>query len=75
MQENKTAQIAVLAGDYIGPEMMAAGLKVLQAVSKEGRFEYKIHEEPFGGRQSIKRVIRYHNKRLKRANKAMVPCQ
>lgn len=29
MQENKTAQIAVLAGDYIGPEIMAAGLKVL----------------------------------------------
>lgn len=49
MQENKTAQIAVLAGDYIGPEIMAAGLKVLQAVSEEGRFEYKIHEEPFGG--------------------------
>lgn len=48
-EEKKTAQIAVLAGDYIGPEIMAAGLKVLAAVSADGRFDYEIHEEPFGG--------------------------
>ncbi|HBF75141.1 MAG TPA: hypothetical protein DDW71_07770, partial [Lactobacillus sp.] len=29
-----TANITVLAGDYIGPEIMAAGLKVLAAVSE-----------------------------------------
>ncbi|KRM13012.1 3-isopropylmalate dehydrogenase [Paucilactobacillus suebicus] len=49
MQKNQTAQIAVLAGDYIGPEIMAAGLEVLKAVSEDGKFNYQIHEEPFGG--------------------------
>lgn len=49
MADGKTAQIAVLAGDYIGPEIMAAGLAVLEAVSVEGRFDYEIHDVPFGG--------------------------
>ncbi|WP_125711909.1 3-isopropylmalate dehydrogenase [Companilactobacillus kedongensis] len=42
-------QIAVLSGDYIGPEIMKAGLKVLQAVSKDKNFDYEIKELPFGG--------------------------
>ncbi|MTV81570.1 3-isopropylmalate dehydrogenase [Secundilactobacillus folii] len=44
-----TAQITVLAGDYIGPEIMAAGLKVLAAVSEGQNFDYQLHEMPFGG--------------------------
>ncbi|MQS89541.1 3-isopropylmalate dehydrogenase [Companilactobacillus mishanensis] len=42
-------QIAVLAGDYIGPEIMSAGLKVLEAVSKNNQFDYEINAVPFGG--------------------------
>ncbi|MQS52757.1 3-isopropylmalate dehydrogenase [Companilactobacillus mishanensis] len=42
-------QIAVLAGDYIGPEIMYAGLKVLEAVSKNNQFDYEINAVPFGG--------------------------
>lgn len=34
MKDNQKAKITVLSGDYIGPEIMAAGLKVLQAVSQ-----------------------------------------
>lgn len=44
-----TANITVLAGDYIGPEIMAAGLKVLAAVSEDQNFDYELHEMPFGG--------------------------
>lgn len=44
-----TANITVLAGDYIGPEIMAAGLKVLAAVSENQDFDYQLHEMPFGG--------------------------
>ena len=46
---SKIAQIAVLKGDYIGPEIMNAGLKVLQAISETNDFEYAIHTVPFGG--------------------------
>ncbi|EEI23241.1 3-isopropylmalate dehydrogenase [Lentilactobacillus hilgardii] len=42
------AKITVLPGDYIGPEIMSAGLSVLKAVS-EGEFDYQIDEQPFGG--------------------------
>lgn len=45
---NQTAKITVLPGDYIGPEIMNAGLAVLKAVS-EGTFDYQIDEQPFGG--------------------------
>lgn len=44
-----TKNIAVLQGDYIGPEIMQAGLKVLQAVSQNSDFNYTIHSVPFGG--------------------------
>lgn len=46
--ESDVAQIAVLAGDYIGPEIMAAGLAVLKAVSAN-QFAYQLHAVPFGG--------------------------
>lgn len=46
MQEH---HIAVLAGDYSGPEMMKAGLAVLAAVSAGTDFKYRLHEYPFGG--------------------------
>ncbi|MBF0786796.1 MULTISPECIES: 3-isopropylmalate dehydrogenase [unclassified Streptococcus] len=41
--------IVVLAGDGIGPEIMAAGLQVLEAVKPNLSFEYKLEEKAFGG--------------------------
>ncbi|APX71282.1 3-isopropylmalate dehydrogenase [Companilactobacillus allii] len=46
---NSKYQIAVLAGDYIGPEIMASGLQVLKTVSENTDFDYEISEVPFGG--------------------------
>ena len=45
---NQIAKITVLPGDYIGPEIMKAGLSVLKAVSR-GKFTYQIDKRPFGG--------------------------
>ncbi|WP_367334375.1 3-isopropylmalate dehydrogenase [Lentilactobacillus sp.] len=45
---NQVAKITVLSGDYIGPEIMKAGLAVLKAVSQD-QFHYQIDEQPFGG--------------------------
>ncbi|TLQ21166.1 3-isopropylmalate dehydrogenase [Lentilactobacillus parafarraginis] len=45
---SQIAKITVLPGDYIGPEIMKAGLAVLKAVS-EDEFNYQIDEQPFGG--------------------------
>ncbi len=42
------AKITVLPGDYIGPEIMKAGLAVLKAVSQD-EFDYQIDVQPFGG--------------------------
>lgn len=37
MTSDKTFRIAVLAGDGIGPEVMAEGLRVLEAAAKNSR--------------------------------------
>ncbi|WP_137601490.1 3-isopropylmalate dehydrogenase [Paucilactobacillus nenjiangensis] len=47
--KNQIAQITALAGDYIGPEIMAAGQKVLATVAKNQNFDYQITDMPFGG--------------------------
>lgn len=44
-----TKKILALAGDGIGPEIMAAGLRVLAAVAQQYDFDYGIEELPFGG--------------------------
>lgn len=44
-----TKKIVTLAGDGIGPEIMAAGLEVLAAVAPKIKFEYDIIAQPFGG--------------------------
>ncbi|KRL37701.1 3-isopropylmalate dehydrogenase [Liquorilactobacillus uvarum] len=41
--------IAVLRGDYIGPEIMEAGLTVLEAASANSNFQYETIDYPFGG--------------------------
>jgi 3-isopropylmalate dehydrogenase len=43
------AQIAVLGGDGIGPEVVAEGLRVLQAIAKTFGHEFETTELPFGG--------------------------
>lgn len=42
-------EIAVLAGDYIGPEIMAAALKIFEAAQKVTQTTYTIKAYPFGG--------------------------
>ena len=44
-----TKKIVALAGDGIGPEIMAAGLQVLAATAEKIGFDYQIEEKPFGG--------------------------
>ena len=41
--------IAVLAGDYIGPEVMAEALKVLRAVGNKYHHDFIFREAPIGG--------------------------
>ena len=43
------AQIAVLGGDGIGPEVVAEGLRVLRAVGQTFGHEFGLTELPFGG--------------------------
>lgn len=42
-------KIVALAGDGIGPEIMAAGLEVLAAVAAKTGFDYQVAAHPFGG--------------------------
>ncbi|AUJ31123.1 MAG: 3-isopropylmalate dehydrogenase [Liquorilactobacillus nagelii] len=44
-----TKNIAILRGDYIGPEIMDAGLAVLAAAAKKSSFSYQTIDYPFGG--------------------------
>jgi 3-isopropylmalate dehydrogenase len=46
---SKTYQIAVLAGDGIGPEVMAEGLKVLRAVAEKFSLSFEFDEHLVGG--------------------------
>jgi 3-isopropylmalate dehydrogenase len=43
------AQVAVLGGDGIGPEVVAEGLRVLNAVGQAFGHEFSLTEFPFGG--------------------------
>jgi 3-isopropylmalate dehydrogenase len=43
------AEIAVIAGDGIGPEVVAEGLRVLERVAVEFGHEFTLHAAPFGG--------------------------
>ena len=44
-----TRKIVALAGDGIGPEIMEAGLAVLEALASKTGFDYEIDRRPFGG--------------------------
>ena len=44
-----TKKIVALAGDGIGPEIMEAGLEVLETLAKKTGFDYEIDRRPFGG--------------------------
>jgi 3-isopropylmalate dehydrogenase len=43
------AHIAVLGGDGIGPEVVAEGVRCLQAVARAFGHEFQLTERPFGG--------------------------
>lgn len=42
-------KIVALVGDGIGPEIMEAGLEVLEALAEKTGFDYEIDRRPFGG--------------------------
>ncbi|MET3558985.1 3-isopropylmalate dehydrogenase [Streptococcus rupicaprae] len=44
-----TKKIVTLAGDGIGPEIMAAGLEVLSVLAPRLSFNYMVEARPFGG--------------------------
>ena len=44
-----TKKIVALAGDGIGPEIMEAGLEVLESIAEKTDFDYEIDRRPFGG--------------------------
>ncbi len=43
------ARIAVIAGDGIGPEVVAEALGVLRLIARRGGHEFQLAEAPFGG--------------------------
>lgn len=47
-------KIAVIGGDGTGPEVTAEALKVLKAVAKLERFDYRLTEYDFGGQRYLK---------------------
>ncbi len=47
-------KIAVIGGDGTGPEVVREGLKVLAAVAKKHKFEYKLEEFDFSGKRYLK---------------------
>ena len=47
-------KLATLPGDGTGPEVVAEGLKVLEAVSKKNGFEFSTQEFDFGGERYLK---------------------
>lgn len=46
----KTYEIALLAGDGIGPEIVQEAKKVLDTVQAQGQVRFECVEAPFGGR-------------------------
>ena len=55
-------KIAILQGDYSGPEMMQAGLAVLAAVSQNTDFEYELNQYYLEVKQLMQLVNLYLKK-------------
>jgi len=49
-----TTKIAVIGGDGTGPDVVAQGLKVLQAIAKLENVSYELHHFDFGGERYLK---------------------
>ena len=49
MSKTESFRVAVLAGDGIGPEVMAEALRVLAAAAAKFSISYEIKEERVGG--------------------------
>jgi 3-isopropylmalate dehydrogenase len=57
--------IAVMPGDYVGKEVVAEGLKVLQRASEKFGFSYKTTDYPFGAEHYLKTKITLPDSALK----------
>lgn len=64
-------KIVTLAGDGIGPEIMAAGLEVLEAVASKINFDYDIDAKPLVAQELMPMVIHYQKKLWMRQNQLM----
>jgi 3-isopropylmalate dehydrogenase len=51
---NKTYRIGVIPGDCTGPEVVAEGMKVLNAVARKGGFRLAFQTYDFGGERYLK---------------------
>jgi 3-isopropylmalate dehydrogenase len=54
MRGTRLLKLAVLGGDGTGPEVVAEGLKVLEAVARKHRIEYSLEHFDFGGERYLK---------------------
>ncbi|MEW6742234.1 MAG: 3-isopropylmalate dehydrogenase [Planctomycetota bacterium] len=54
LEEENVYQIAVIAGDGIGPEVVREGLKVLSAVAEIEGFSFELHEMPYGAEHYLR---------------------
>ena len=54
MSSNQTLKIAVLGGDGTGPEVVAEGVKVLEAVAKMEGIQYELKDFDYGGDRYLK---------------------
>ena len=66
-----TKKIIALAGDGIGPEIMEAGLEVLEALAEKTGFDYEIDRRPFGGQVLMQQGIPYLMKPSRHVEKQM----
>ena len=54
MSKSNMYKIAVIPGDGTGPEVVAEGLKVMEAASKKFNFKYETREFDFSGKRFLK---------------------
>ena len=71
---SKTYKIAVLAGDGIGPEVMAAALNVLRAMEKKFSIVFDFNEQPVGGVAIDTKEKRSRKKRCGRVRRRTPSC-
>jgi len=71
----KTYTLGVLAGDGTGPEVVAEGLKVLQAVAERAGIRYDLIHYRFGGEHYLKTGEIIDNDAIRKHRGALCRCR